>query len=36
MAYNSVQYNEILAIQRHPHELQYEYWLKNELFTHQW
>ncbi|MDF2569721.1 MAG: hypothetical protein K0R55_1325 [Sporomusa sp.] len=29
-------YNEILAVQRHLHELQYEHWLHYELFTHQW
>ena len=36
MAYNAVQYNEMLTIQNHLHELQYDYWLKNELFTPQW
>jgi hypothetical protein len=36
MAYSSLQYNEILTIQRHLHELQYQNWLENQLFTSQW
>ncbi len=36
MAYDPQKYNEILTLQSHIHELQYDYWLKNELFTHQW
>ncbi|MDD4600457.1 hypothetical protein SDC9_11283 [bioreactor metagenome] len=30
------QYAEILEIKRHLNQLQYEHWLRNELFTWQW
>lgn len=36
MTNNSLPYIEILDIQRHLHELQYEHWLRYELFTWQW
>jgi hypothetical protein len=36
MPTNYPQYAEILDIQRHLHELQYEHGLRNELFTWQW
>jgi hypothetical protein len=36
MVDNLQQYTEILAVQKHLHELQYEHWLQHELFTNQW
>ena len=36
MTDNSQHYNELLATHRHLHEMQYEHWLRYELFTYQW
>lgn len=36
MADGSLQYDEILAVQSHLHELQYAHFLQYELFTYQW
>lgn len=36
MPVNLAQYTEILEMQKHLHELQYEHWIRHELFTWQW